>query len=72
MVITMHLRVGSISQADKVIPIYFLLNLLRRKRTNASLLFIVTSFALAYISFNEFIARQLKSQIKILKAVLQN
>lgn len=31
-----------------------------------------SSFALACISFNEFIARQLKSQIKALKAVLQN
>ena len=32
----------------------------------------VTSFALSYISFNEFIARQVKSQIKILNVVLQN
>lgn len=73
MVITMHLRAGSISEADKVILIYFFVKPFQKERNKCKfIIYCVTSFALAYVGFNEFIAKQLKSQMKILKVVLQN
>lgn len=73
MVITMHLRIGSISEADKVILIFFFFHLTFSERKEWIQVYYVTSFALACIRFNEFTARQLESQIKILKlAFLQN
>lgn len=73
MFITMHLRAGSISEADKVIFINYFVKRFQKKRSTCKfIIYCVTSFSLAYISFSEFIARQLKSQMKILKVVLQN
>lgn len=60
MVITMHLRVGFISEAEEVILIWvFLLNLLRKKGNHGRLFFIfVTSFSSVYISLDKLFARQ--------------
>lgn len=54
MVITMHLRVGSISEAEKVILI-FLLNLSEGKDT-MQVYYLFCYFPLVYISLDELFA----------------
>lgn len=70
MVITMHLRVGSISEAEKVILI-FLLNLSEGKDT-MQVYYLFCYFTLVYISLDELFAWQLKKIGFTELAFLQN
>lgn len=69
----MHLRVGSISEAEEVILIWFFVKPFQKERKPCKfIIYFVTSFVLVHISFDELFARQLKKIGCTELAFLQN
>lgn len=69
----MHLRVGSVSEADEVILIWFFVKPFQKERKPCKfIIYFVSSFALVYIPFDELFARQLKKICFEELAFLQN